>query len=233
MTIKNIDIPCLGYRLKADFYDNGSDKVILSLIGWSSSKVRYNDLLTGVCQRTGYNALVFDYSGHGESEFPLSETRPAQHFLEVICAYDYLHENYPKAEIIVMGASYGGYMAAILSQFRPVKRQVIRAPGLYKPEDFYSYAPDWRNDSLYEYRKNPKLVADNPLFQKAEDYKGKTLVVVHEKDEQIPAAVTNAYIKSYGADVYVAKGLAHSFGEKPPREKVEAYQEAIADWLNI
>lgn len=233
MAIKNVDIPCLGYQLKADFYDNGSDKVILSLIGWSSAKSRYADLLTGICQRTGMSALVFDYSGHGESNFPLSKTRPAQHFLEVICAYDYLRENYPNAEIIVMGASYGGYMAAILNQFRPVKRQVIRVPGLYKPEDFYSYAPDWRNDSLYEYRRDPKLVASNPLFKKAKEYKGTTLVVVHEKDEQIPSFITDEYIKAYEADVYLAKGLMHSFGEDPPREKVEAYQKAIADWLNI
>lgn len=231
MTVKSVRIPCLSYELNADFYDNGGDKILLSLIGWSSEKIRYHDILEGICRRTGMDALAFDYSGHGDSKFPLEKTRPAQHFLEAICAYDYLSENYPGREIVVMGASYGGYMTALLSQFRPVKKQIIRAPGLYKPEDFYSYAPDWRNDSLYEYRKDPALVPQNPLFTQAKNYKGKTLVVVHEKDEQIPAVVTDAYIKAFGADVYVAEGLMHSFGEKPDRQKVENYQEAISSWL--
>lgn len=231
MKVSSLKIPCLDYELDADYYDNGGNRILLSLIGWSSEKSRYKDILEGVCRRTGMEALVFDYSGHGASKFPLQKTRPAQHFLEVICAYDYLSEKYPDKEIVVMGASYGGYMAALLSQYRSLKRQIIRAPGLYKPEDFYSYAPDWRNDSLYEYRKDPGLVAKNPLFEQAKSYKGKTLVVVHEKDEQIPVSVTDAYIKAYGADVYVAEGLMHSFGENPDRQKVEKYQEAISQWL--
>ncbi|HVX58652.1 MAG TPA: alpha/beta fold hydrolase [Candidatus Saccharimonadales bacterium] len=231
MKVESFDIDCLGYKLDADYYDNGGDKVLLSLIGWTSEKGRYKDILEGICRRTGMDALVFDYSGHGTSKFPIEKTRPAQHFLEVICAYDWLKENRPGKEIVVMGASYGGYMAALLSQHRPVSRQVIRAPGLYKPEDFYSYAPDWRKDTLYEYRQNPKLVEANQLFEDAKSYKGRTLVVVHEKDEQIPRVVTDAYIKAFDADVYLAEGLMHSFGVNPPRGKVERYQEAISEWL--
>jgi predicted alpha/beta hydrolase len=82
---KIIEIKCTGYSVKADWYETANtNEIILSLIGWTSNRKRYNDILSAICSKTGQSALVFDYSGHGDSPFDVSTTRPAQHFLEVI-----------------------------------------------------------------------------------------------------------------------------------------------------
>ncbi len=80
-----LQIQCAGYNIAADWYD-GSDlnKILIILPGYSSSKTRQKAHAEAMVQDTGTCALVVDFSGHGNSPFELRETRPAQHFLELI-----------------------------------------------------------------------------------------------------------------------------------------------------
>ena len=232
MNVSRLEIPVTGYCVVADSYDNPDSKaILLSLIGWTSNRRRYSDILTHITEQTGMSALVFDYSGHGDSPFDVDKTRPAQHFLEVICVFDWIKENYPNLQINVMGLSYGGYMATQLTKYREFQKLVLGAPAIYRPRDFYSYAPDIRDAGLKDYRKDTDLLAKHPLLARASQFKGNTLVIVHERDEQIPTATTDAFIKTFDADVYTAKGLGHSFDSATTHETVEQYQTAIANWL--
>jgi len=48
------DIECAGYSVKADWYEtDNKDEIILSLIGWTSNRKRYNDILSAICSKTG------------------------------------------------------------------------------------------------------------------------------------------------------------------------------------
>ena len=171
--MKNIQIPCVGYEIAADWYD-GNDEVLLVIPGWSSNKKNYEDLVGAITQQTGMSALVIDCSGHGESPFRLTDLMPAQNFLDVITAYDGLRKKHPNKTINVMGTSYGGFLAAQLVAYRQVNKLVLRAPAIYQPEDFYT---QWgnidREGERTMYRTDTEAIARHPLLNSVASFKGK------------------------------------------------------------
>jgi len=229
-----VKIECTGYSVVADWYEGiNKDQILLVLIGWTSNRTKYKELISKLIESTGMNALVLEYSGHGDSPFDVMETRPAQHFLEVIYAYDWLHSKYPEAHISVMGTSYGAYLATQLTKYREFDNLVLRVPAIYQPSDFYTPNKDIdRQWTDHVYREDAELLAKHPLLARASNFKGNTLVVVHENDEQVPKETTDAFIKTFNADVYLAKGFPHSFNPALPAEDIRKYQNAISDWLN-
>lgn len=232
---KTIDIECAGYTVNADFYENTSNKhIVLSLIGWTSNRQKYSDILNAICANTGASALVFDYSGHGDSPFDIHTTRPAQHFLEVIYVFDWLKEKYPNARLTVMGTSYGGYLAVQLTKYRTFNDLILRVPAIYKPSEFYTTNENLNSEKAWAakdaFRRDVVALSKHPLLTRASSFKGRTLVVVHENDEQVPKQTTDAYIKAFNADVYVAEGFPHSIAAMST-EQITAYQTAISEWL--
>lgn len=230
--IKTFDIECSGYAVKADWYaTDNSNEIILSLIGWTSNRKRYSDILSAVCEKTGMSALVFDYSGHGDSPFDIQTTRAAQHFLEVIYVFDWLKDNYPNAKISIMGSSYGGFLATQLTKYREFDNLILRAPAIYKPSDFYTLRKKEDRESTLIFRRDVEALAKHPLLARASNFRGRTLVIVHENDEQVPKETTDAYISAFNAEKYLAKGFSHSI-EDQPNEKLVEYENIISDWLN-
>lgn len=231
--MKSFEIKCVGYSIAADWYDGTSDNVMLILPGYSSSKKNYEPLVSVLVEKTGISALVIDYTGHGESPFELQDLTPAQNFLEVITAFDWLKENHPDKKISVVGTSYGGFLATRLTKYREFDKLVLRVPGIYQPQDFYS---KWKNiETKYNrdvYRKDEIALAKHPLLSRAANFKGKTLVIVHDEDEVVAKETTDAFIKAFDAETYVAKGFTHSFSAHlDQKDKIAEYQEYLADWL--
>ncbi|MEO6761429.1 MAG: alpha/beta fold hydrolase [Candidatus Saccharimonadales bacterium] len=232
---ETIKIECSGYSVDADWYaGNTSDEIVLVLIGWASSRKSQSNLIEGLMERTGMSVLTFDYSGHGDSPIDINGTRPAQHFLEVIYVFDWLRNKYPNAKVTVVGASYGGYLATQLTKYRTFEKLILRVPAIYLPSDFYTSNDDLHNGAGRKrtdaFRLDSEALAKHPLLARAGSFKGKTLVVVHENDERVPKSTTDAYIKAFGADVYVAKGMPHSLHDIPSSELID-YQAKISDWL--
>lgn len=236
--MKSITIPCLDYELAADWYEGGGDQILLVLVGYSSEKAKYGDLVTFIVNQTGMSALVLDYGGHGKSPFELRDVSPAQNFLEVVEVFDWLREKYPNKKISVMGTSYGGFLAVQLIKYRDVQRTVLRVPAILKPEAFYDkWAARLDDEEAYEeqakkYRTDKKQIEKHPLFARAREYNGKVFVVVHEHDELVPREVTDTYIEVFNADSYLAKDFPHSYYIGAPEGDKRAYKQAIADWLN-
>ncbi|QQS19586.1 alpha/beta hydrolase [Candidatus Saccharibacteria bacterium] len=233
--MNGIQIDCTGYAVAADWYDGGStDKILLSLNGYSAKKSNQVDLVSSIVAGTGMSALVFDYSGHGESPFRLEDTRPAQHFLEVIYVFDWLHEKYPEAEITVMGTSYGGFLATQLTKYRVFANLILRAPAIYKPSDFYTTWRDIDRDwTRNVFRKDVEALMNHPLLARASRFAGRTFVMIHEHDEYVPAETTDAFIKTFSANTYLAEGFWHALSDpRNPKDKFSDYQKAISNWIN-
>lgn len=234
-----IKIPCSGYEIAADWLHGSDDKKILAILpGYSSSKARQRIHAELMVELTGTNALVVNFSGHGNSPFELRDTRPAQHFLELIYVFDWLTEQYPSAEISVSGSSYGGFLAVQLTKYRRFKNLVLRAPAIYKPAAFYDpWSSRIDNEvaydkELHEYRTDSDALAKHPLLARAASFEGSTLVVVHENDEIVPKETTDAYIAAFKADSVVAKGFAHVVDKNnPTTSQLQEYHGQIADWL--
>lgn len=238
--MQTLQIQCTGYSIAADGYDGAnSNKILLVLPGYTSTKARQKEFVEAMVEQTGTAALVIDYSGHGESPFELKDTRPAQHFLEVICAFDWIRAQRPDAEISVTGSSYGGFLATQLTKYREFKNLVLRAPAIYRPEEFYNPWAMRLNDeqnyvkSMLQYRSDAEALAGNPLLGRAGNFTGRTLVVVHENDELVPRETTDAYIQAFHADSFIAEDFTHSIDPlKVTKSEVWDYQIRIAEWLN-
>ena len=235
-----LQIQITGYSIAADWYE-GADpsKILIVLPGYSSSKARQKTHAEAMVSATDTSALVIDFSGHGVSPFELNDTRPAQHFLELIYVFDWIKQKYPEATISVSGSSYGGFLAVQLTKYREFDKLVLRAPAIYKPSAFYDLWSIRMNNiekyvaQMRVYRTDSEALAKHPLLTRAASFKGSVLVVVHDKDEVIPHETTDAYIKAFNADSIIAEGYSHKVDElvKDPA-KLQSYQDRISEWLN-
>lgn len=229
-----ITIPCVGYAIAANLYVNDVAKgFFLVIVGLNSTKDRNAQLVETILNGTDQNALVPDLSGHGESPFLLADISPAQHLTEVVHAFDWLRSNYPAADVTVMGTSYGGYLAAYLTQYRAFSKLLLRTPALYRPEDFLTN--NGRIDIVQTatvYRRNTGELSVNPIFRGAKIFTGTTFIVVHGADEIVPIQTTDRYIASFNADTYTADGFKHSFNDPTnPQEKMKVYVDTLVHWL--
>lgn len=104
---------------------------VLLLLCWQ----HYYDFLPRLATELGTTSVIFDYSGHGDSPFDIEDIRLAQHFLEVITVFDCTKHEYLGRNIIIVGSSYGGFMALNLSRHRAFDAMLLRAPALYPVDD--------------------------------------------------------------------------------------------------
>jgi pimeloyl-ACP methyl ester carboxylesterase len=233
MNPTRLSLPCAGYDIAADWYDGAPGRVLLVLPGWDTGRARYKNEVSEICAETGMGALVIDYSGHGDSPFDKDDTRPAQHFLEVICAFDWLRQSHPKAAITVFGSSYGGYLATQLTKYREFAQLLLRAPAIYPPQDFYTLNRQLHGPHADRaFRHDAEALANHPLLARASGFQGRTAVIVHELDESVPKATTDAFIRTFHADHWTIPEMKHSLerAKMTPAEK-QAYYEYIVHWL--
>jgi uncharacterized protein len=234
VTPKQISIPITGYSIQADWHKGkNTQDVLLTFVGFGSSKKRNSDFVAKLVSDTGLSALVVDFSGYGESPFTIDEAVPAQHLLEATKAYDWIKANYPESAIHVMGTSYGGFMAAYLTRFRSVQKLILRTPAIYEPTDFYSQHRYIDKMLAREYRKNTETLKKHPLFLQEPVGRPTALLIVHSEDESVPAETTDIYKSVFAAETYVADGFVHAFRDPSnPQGGIAKYHEAITSWLN-
>lgn len=231
---KQISISCPGYNIEADWHEGTTNqKIILTFVGFGSSKKSNFDFMAKLVDMTGMSALVVDFSGHGESPFNVDETIPAQHLLEATKAYDWTRANYPESTIYVMGTSYGGFMAAYLTRFRSVEKLILRTPAIYEPNSFYTEHRLIDKILVREYRKDTEALKNHPIFLQSSINEIATLLVVHGEDKSVPRETTDVYAFIFNAETYIAEGFAHAFRDPAnPQEGTPAYYDALATWLN-
>lgn len=242
MLVKQITIDCPGYSIAADWYAGSPENVLFVLPAYTSSRARIKDIIQTICEAVGCSALVIDYSGHGESPFELKDTRPAQHFLEVIIAFDWLKAEHPNARVTVFGSSYGSFLATQLTKYRAFDRLVLRVPAIYKPNTFYdtwAYRlenKDAYNKDIMAYRSDEQELLKHPLFARATGFAGNALVVVHGDDEVIPRATTDTFIKVFSADTFTQPNFLHNIGDaikedRVSKEILDEYKQKYINWL--
>ena len=202
---------------------NATTAGVLFLHGWNSSQQGYVPRAEAVSEDCGAVCLTFDLSGHGENAAaPADSFSPRQHLEEAIAAYDELaaREDVDPGRIGVCGASYGGYLGALLVGQRSVASLLLRAPALY-PDAAFELPPVQRRTELV-------ASGDALPLRNLAGFGGPVLVVESECDEVIPHEVVAAYAGSRaGVRHEVIAGAAHAMRE-PSWNRV--YLELILEW---
>jgi uncharacterized protein len=182
---------------------SSTGRAILFVHGQGSNQRGYEDRAQSASSSLGAACLTFDLSGHGDDSARYRHYSLYDHIQDVVAAYDYLasHEAVDQERVGACGASYGGYLVALLTAHRLVKRLILRAPSLAKDTGFLlptSGEPPSELDSL-------RTLAGYP---------GEVLILESEKDEVIPPSVIKAYLQACRHGKHqLLRGATHALTE--------------------
>jgi pimeloyl-ACP methyl ester carboxylesterase len=181
---------------------------LLFIHGLHSDQAGYRERAEPASERLGAVCLTFDLSG----------------LADVIAAYDRLiveHDVDPK-RIGVVGASYGGFLAALLTARRPVTRLLMRAPVLYENDELDLPL------ALREKREEPP--PESAALDAVATFSGPVLIVESEMDESVPHAIIEAYRAACPtAQHHLIPGAGHELSHPEWRAEFVA---AIVDFLS-
>lgn len=207
---------------------------ILFVHGWGGSQQR--DLaraknITGL----GCVCLTFDLRGHERTNEMRGKVSREQSLADLLAAYDRLvsHPAVDSDAIAVIGSSYGGYLATILSSMRPVRWLALRVPALYWDADWEMPKQELDRDKLAHYRRSAVTAADNRALAACKEFHGDVLLIESEQDDYVPHATLMSYRGAFemahsltyrlvdGADHALSSDLSQSI-----------YSSMLTNWIS-
>jgi hypothetical protein len=207
---------------------------VLFVHGWGSSQRRSIGKAKQLLQE-GFVCLTFNLRGHARTVEQRDTVTRAQNLRDVMAAYDLLaaQPDVDGERIAVVGGSYGGYLATLLTTERTVTALALRAPALYKDADFDRPKRELNLDpDLPAYRRRRLEASDNIALDAAARFEGHVLIVESEHDTVIPHPVIDNYVRAFrGADSVTHEVIAdadHGLSQKTWRR---AWGELLVRWV--
>jgi len=183
----------------------------------------------------GCICLTFDLRGHKLMEAQRETVTRGQNLRDLVAAYDLIstQRGVDAQSIAVIGSSYGGYLAALLTTLRPVRWLALRAPALYKDANWDAPKRQLHIDPDFAaYRLSSIAAEDNRALSACATFTGDVLVVESEHDEVIPPAVIKNYVASFriahSLTARVISDAGHSLADD---EYQRAYTKILVTWL--
>lgn len=132
----------------------------------------------------------------------------------------------------MVGTSYGGYLAAILTSLRPVRWLALRVPALYRDQEWHTPKRDLDKVDLMDYRSTLVHAQSNRALHACAAFTGDVLIVESETDDHVP----HATIMSYRAACQQTHSLTHRIidgGDHSLSDPVsqQAYTSILVDWI--
>lgn len=236
MHIEAVAIPVDRQVIRGNLYKPGSEArpvAVLFLHGWAGHP---NDNAAKVLVEHGFYALTIGVRGHAKSDGDINRVSRQDSLQDVAVAYDFLAAQAPKGmPIVVVGSSYGSYMALLLSTIRPVAALSLRVPAAYPDKRFTEPQMGQGNEDpeVMRWRRTPQSYEGNRGFEAMHAFDGPVQIIEAEDDEQIPHQTVENYkaaiADSAQLDFHFMAGWPHSMGDDPERNR--QFQELLLDWL--
>lgn len=207
---------------------------VLFIHGWGVDRETYLNRARELAA-LGCICLLFDMRGHAATAEQRDEVTREDSLADVVAAYDHLagHPLVDPNAIAVIGSSYGGYLAAVLTGVRPVRWLGMRVPALYKDEDWLLPKQQLRDHGLEAFRRNPVDADDNRALGACAAFRGDVLLVRSGKDEVIPEPVIRNYLVALtgvrSLTYRVVEGADHALSEQPWQQ---FYASLLLGWIN-
>ncbi|MBU9365994.1 alpha/beta fold hydrolase [Burkholderia multivorans] len=182
----------------------------------------------------GCVCLTFDLRGHAATEAQQDRVTPEENLQDVLHAYDRLvsHPDVDQSSVAVVGSSYGGYLAAILTGMRPVRWLALHVPALYRDDTWAMPKAGFDRSVLRAYRQGPVLPSDNRALSACEAFRGDVLLVEAEHDDFIPHATImsyrNAFMAAHSLTHRRLDGADHALTDKVAQQ---AYTSILNSWV--
>lgn len=208
---------------------------VLFVHGWGGSQE--HDLVRArEAVGIGCECLTFDLRGHERTASQWETVSREDNLADLVAAYDWLvaRPQVDPASIAVVGISYGGYLASLLTTLRPVRWLALRSPAIYRDEGWTLAKRQLHADgTLTAYRERRIRWQDNRALRACAAFRGDALVVEAEHDVIVPHAVTANYVRAFGQARSLTKrviaGADHAFTSKLVQK---AYTEVLIKWLH-
>jgi len=173
---------------------SGQRPVVLVIHGWTSSMAKWPSRINPLVNM-GYLVLLFDMRAHGETGGEIGTFSIHDNLNDCKAAFEYLVslENTDLSNISVIGSSYGGYLASLLTREKKIDHLVLNVPALYPNEIFDSAKGLLRSEETNNYREILHDSDDNFALQAIHDFKGDLLFIGVENDEVLSPAVLESY----------------------------------------
>jgi esterase/lipase len=240
--MQEISITGSGRRLQANLFSastNGHEERPAALLihGWTSGQNRMFDLAEMLSTRSGITSLTFDLSGHGKSEGGIGMLSRKEFLDDVIAAYDVLasQSDVNTSKIGVVGSSFGGYLAALLTEQRNVSWVVMRVPADYPNEGFEEAkiptAEDERS-ATYQWRSAQRDWNTTSALRAIHNFRGKVLLVESGNDDIVPHQTVQNYadavVEKRDLRYEVMQDAPHSLTKYP--ELKSRFNELVFEW---
>lgn len=209
----------------------------LLIHGWQSAQDRMFDTAEILSQRSGITCLTVDLKGHGKSEGKIGEHSRKDFLNDVIAAYDFLvaQPNIDTSKIGVLGSSFGGYLAPLLSSKRKVVWMVLRVPADYPDEGFETPKVPSTGDErpgVNDWRGQKRNWDATAALRAVHDFHGKILIVESENDDLVPHQAVQNYMDAVTEKrdlrYELMKGAPHSLTKYPEFKK--QFNEIVFEW---
>jgi len=207
---------------------------VLFVHGWGGSQGQYISRARDIAA-LGCVCLTFDLRGHAKTEPQQESVTREDNLRDVLAAYDRLveHSAVDKKAVAVVGSSYGGYLAAVLTKLRAVRWLALRVPALYRDADW-----DLPKKSLHKvadlqaYRRHHVVPKDNRALAACSDFTGDVLIIESEHDDIVPHPTIESYLEACrharSLTYRVIDGADHGLSDKPAQR---AYTALLVNWL--
>ena len=208
---------------------------VLFVHGWGGDQHQYVSRAREL-SALGCACVTFDLRGHAQTQAQFESVSREDSMRDVLAAYDFLagQHNVDSDSIAVVGSSYGGYLAALLTALRPVKWLALRVPALYKDSEWRLPKLRLRREQALEnYRLQPVSPDESNALRVCREFTGDVLIVESENDTVIPHQV----IVNYREACMHAKSLTYRLMEGADHGLSNeawhrAYTALLVSWFN-
>lgn len=207
---------------------------VLFVHGWGGSQEQYLARAREIAA-LGCLCLTFDLRGHAQTSSQYDTVSRADNLLDLLAAYDLLasQRGVDPSAVCVVGSSYGGYLAALLSSLRPVRWLALRAPALYKDTDWELPKRQLNKEQdLEAYRRLPVRPEESRALRACADFRGDVLIVESEHDQTVPHRVIDNYREAFmharSLTYRVMEDADHGLSAQPWQQ---AYTALLVGWM--
>lgn len=233
---QTIRIPVANQYLTGDLFkpQTKPKAAFLACHGWTSSNKKYIELCR-ILSKKEILALAVNLRGHGDSPFKLEEFSRQNHLDDILAAYDFLKsQNGPGKKIFLLGKSYSGYLSAIATVFRKIDYLILSHPALYPDREFNTSNVEFIKKEPEGFRNRKETVKCNRALKAISQYKNPVLIILSEKDTEVPGEVTDLYIKSAQRNPSFLTNIIlkadHSLTQPYWRQE---FNEKVVRWVEI
>jgi dienelactone hydrolase len=206
---------------------------VMLVHGWDGSQEQYLARAHEIAA-LGCICLTFDLRGHASDKAQRNTVTREDNLNDMLAAYDTLvgHPAVDASAVVVAGSSYGGYLATVLSSLRPIRWLGLRAPALYKDEDWLVSKHNLNKKEVAAYRATVIEPQSNRALAASAAFRGDVLIVESEHDSTVPHTVVENYLAAFkqaqSMTYRVIKGADHSLSSK---EASQSYTSILVKWV--